>query len=150
MNIPTTFHAHGQDWFHHTPGDPMPCEPDAFVDILMRAETSGNREYYADPQPANEWGWGIRQSNTEIIGWRYASSDQPKVEPTELERMREENRLMRDALKEAHSTLTQIYNHGRGSEVLPAQPDDHPESSWVVNFTATTNALLKLQPFIKP
>ena len=30
MNTPTkpTFHAHGKDWFPHTLGDPMPCEPD--------------------------------------------------------------------------------------------------------------------------
>ena len=68
----------------------------------------------------------------------------------ELERLREENRLMLIAIQEAHTTLTQIHNHGRGSEVLPARLDDDPSCSWVVNFTATTNTLLKLQPFIKP
>jgi len=85
----------------------------------------------------------------QIIGWRYAAP-QPKAEPTELERLQEENRLMLIAIQEAHTTLTQIHNHGRGSEVLPARLDDDPSCSWVVNFTATTNTLLKLQPFIKP
>ena len=136
MNIPTTFHAHGQDWFHHTPGDPMPCEPDAFVDILMRAETLGNHEYYADPQPANEWGWGIRQSNTEIIGWRYASSDQPKAEPTELERLRGENRLMQVAIKLAISSLIEC------REQLDRMGQDGLRGR-------ATVALSKLQPFIK-
>ena len=119
----------------------MPCEPDAFVDILMRAETSGNREYYADPQPANEWGWGIRQSNTEIIGWRYASSDQPKVEPTEIERLREENRLMRDAIKEAETSFKLIDEH-------PADFTSPEVFYWNARNQARA-ALSKLQPFIK-
>ena len=138
----------------------MPCEPDAFVDILMRAETLGNHEYYADPQPANEWGWGIRQSNTEIIGWRYASSDQPKAEPTELERLREENAQLREAIKEAHETLN--------LEVLwafdHAEPPYELQASWLNGKGSLTSgpnncrrfhaerqtALAKLQPFIKP
>ena len=114
----------------------MPCEPDAFVDILMRAETSGNHEYYADPQPANEWGWGIRQSNTEIIGWRYASSDQPKAEPTELERLRGENRLMQVAIKLAISSLIEC------REQLDRMGQDGLRGR-------ATVALSKLQPFIK-
>ena len=38
MNTPTkpTFHAHGKDWFPHTLGDPMSCEPDDLARDLER------------------------------------------------------------------------------------------------------------------
>lgn len=57
---------------------------------------------------------------------------------------------MREAIKEAHDTLEQIYNYGRGSEVMPGTKDDHPDCSWCTNFRSTQSALAKLQPFIKP
>ena len=62
-----TFEAHGKTWTRHKPGDPMPCDGEAIVDILLRGNTLGStlkaKNCYWDTNLA---------SYAQIIGWRYA------------------------------------------------------------------------------
>jgi hypothetical protein len=64
-----TFEAHGKTWTRHVPGDPMPCEPEAKVCILVR-----DYGYTNHPGPARVCNWGQIKCTPrgEIIGWRYA------------------------------------------------------------------------------
>jgi hypothetical protein len=79
---PPTFHAHGQDWFPHTPGDPMPCNPNTQVGCLFK---SGLPPFNM-VMSAKDWHWTQKGRWNDVIGWRYASPDQPKAEPIELEK----------------------------------------------------------------
>jgi len=62
---PETFEAHGKVWQRHTPGDPMPCDGEALVQIIAMCE------HIHKPLRGKDWNW----EHGEIIGWRYA--DEP-------------------------------------------------------------------------
>jgi len=62
-----TFEAHGKTWTRHKPGDPMPCDGEAIVDILSRDNTLGSTL-----KAKNRW-WDTGLTiSAQIIGWRYA------------------------------------------------------------------------------
>lgn len=129
MSTPTTFEAHGKEWFPHTPGDPRPCDKDTLVFIL----TADGEESDA-PESASSWIWD-KLSNWEdarIKGWRYATppqemDEQPKESfeqalamigtykaaweesKADSARLREENASMRTAIKEGHTALEKVY-----------------------------------------
>ena len=74
---PATFEAHGKTWTRHTPGDPMPCDGEAWVNWLLESEFNGSFPYRNNSTLARNLGkfW------TGIIGWRYA--DEPALtQPT--------------------------------------------------------------------
>lgn len=76
MNTPKkTFQAHGKEWYPHTPGDPMPCDGEAFVECLQQFEMDRN-ETFPIQFAASEWAWSDTHRITKIIGWRYADSPQ--------------------------------------------------------------------------
>ena len=106
MNTPTTptFHAHGKDWFPHTPGEPMPCNGNTKVDILMRIELNSN--YCPEPDDGDVWDWSVisDDAGSEIIGWRDADP-QPESVTDELARLREKNANMRAAIRDAQFAL---------------------------------------------
>lgn len=62
-----TFEAHGKTWTRHKPGDPMPCDGEAIVDILLRDNTLGSTL-----KAKNRWWDTGLTSSAQIIGWRYA------------------------------------------------------------------------------
>ena len=132
-----TFTAHGQTWTSHTPGDPCPCKEHEFIYVLTSQNIPSDIVH-----SAGWFSWGDNLNIT-IIGWRYADTpDQPKAEPTELERLQEENRLMREAVKEAHAALDAADGssyHVRGDACLTREAVEQRAA-----------ALAKLQPFIKP
>jgi len=68
--MPETFEAHGKTWTPHTPGDPMPCEPGLWVEVLTRHELEVG-PYFDLIVPANEWDWDTDIcAGYEIVGWR--------------------------------------------------------------------------------
>ena len=97
----------------------MPCEPYDEVIILLESELSGYFHYEKGRAHVYGWRYDREYKRSRIIGWRYASPDQPKAEPTEFERLREENRLMRDAIKEAFDLLLDGENTRAGSTLQP-------------------------------
>ena len=76
----SAFTAHGHDWTQHTPGDPMPCEPDDEIHVLLCQGDEETRPSFA--QPASFWWWNTNL----ILGWRYATP-QPE-QPDELATLR--------------------------------------------------------------
>lgn len=62
-----TFEAHGKTWTRHRPSDPMPCDGEAEVDILLRDNTLGSAL-----KAKNRWWDTNLSSSAQIIGWRYA------------------------------------------------------------------------------
>lgn len=62
-----TFEAHGKTWTRHKPGDPMPCDGEAIVDILLRDNTLDSTL-----KAKNRWWDTGLTSSAQIIGWRYA------------------------------------------------------------------------------
>ena len=64
-----TFEAHGKTWTRHTPGDPMPCDGEAMVEVCIGEDL---RKRPADK--ASNWNW---EKWTTVRGWRYA--DEPLV-----------------------------------------------------------------------
>lgn len=73
---PETFEAHGLTWFKHTPGDPMPCDGDAVVDVLWRNELPPYKMTTVahDGDTARNWDWSMTKSGHEdVVGWRYAT-----------------------------------------------------------------------------
>ncbi len=71
---PETFEAHGLTWIKHTPGDPMPCDGDAFIDVLWRNELPPSKMTTVahDGSTASEWKWGMtRNGQEDVVGWRY-------------------------------------------------------------------------------
>lgn len=68
-----TFEFQGVTWFKHTPGDPMPCNGEELVSVLLKAEEEVDL-YLAR---ADRWGWGdvgspgVYTEEDLIIGWRY-------------------------------------------------------------------------------
>ncbi len=73
------FTAHGHEWTPHTPGNPMPVEAGARVQVLLR-----NRK--TKTQSSSMLCWLADDSGdykgVEIVGWRYAS---PPQEPDALQ-----------------------------------------------------------------
>jgi uncharacterized protein YodC (DUF2158 family) len=63
---PETFEAHGKTWTRHTPGAPMPCDGEAFVDCFCE----GGGTLLATR--AKLWSW-----SGDLIGWRYADEPTP-------------------------------------------------------------------------
>lgn len=72
---PLTFTHEGKQWTWHRPGDPMPCDRERRVEIVMRSLEIGGRNR------AGQYEWGIitELQDAEIIGWRYA--DEKKTVP---------------------------------------------------------------------
>lgn len=77
----STFEAHDQTWTEHTPGDPMPCDGEAMVQVLLACEKAegmlGEASYCA-----SHWDWtnNLDMPCFNVVGWRYA--DKPKAEPS--------------------------------------------------------------------
>lgn len=68
---PEIFEAHGQEWYRHTPGDPMPCG----VNLRVRVLLGHGKETLRKPGPANTFYWHNRApKDTQIIGWRPADA----------------------------------------------------------------------------
>lgn len=87
MNTPTkpTFHAHGEDWFPHIPGDPMLCDGESKPTVLF---ADGGTSLGATM--AKHWLWDDAHEGSNIIGWRYETppaTPQPQ-EPDELATLR--------------------------------------------------------------
>jgi hypothetical protein len=60
---PLVFTREGKQWTYHKPGDPMPCDGEAFVDCFCK----GGETLLATR--AKVWSW-----RGDIIGWRYAET----------------------------------------------------------------------------
>lgn len=73
-----TFEAHGHFWTRHTPGDPMPCDGEATVEVLLKEEMHGG--YTEETQLAREWCWEDT-GDSSVIGWRYADAPAPEPMP---------------------------------------------------------------------
>ena len=60
----------GADWTPHAPGDPMPCDGNALVDVRLR----DGRVLRCCPADSNGWGRldDDRTHDFDIIAWRYA------------------------------------------------------------------------------
>jgi hypothetical protein len=71
-NPKATFEAHGHTWFKHTPGDPMPCDGESLVHILLEHEARDNH-YQEEVDYAREYYWGGESGdNYSLVGWCYA------------------------------------------------------------------------------
>lgn len=85
---PETFEAHGHTWTKHTPGDPMPCDGESRIYVLMRDPSSGSMGRQETTAAGLDWDIIERAKKVEIIGWRYA--DKPESpEPSELDKLRQ-------------------------------------------------------------
>ncbi len=74
---PATFEAHGKTWTRHKPGDPMPCDPEALLEVLWQDDIDGIDS--SDVQgAAKNWDWSNSGGKYNIIGWRYAD-EQPNT-----------------------------------------------------------------------
>ena len=72
-----TFTAHSKTWFRHTPGDQMPCDGDARVDLLLKDTSAPG----AVNCPAKFLNWTSEISESfQIIGWRYTAETTDQVE----------------------------------------------------------------------
>lgn len=70
---PLIFTHAGKKWTWHRPGDPMPCDGDREVEVML---ASGNPIFHS--RCGNLWLWNERGGDS-IIGWRYA--DEKKTVP---------------------------------------------------------------------
>lgn len=75
------FEAHGFEWFKHVPGDPMPCDGDAVVCVLLEQGGFGHSPQGAE---ASQWRWSNFLSVSNIIGWRYAEETKPESQESDL------------------------------------------------------------------
>ena len=70
------FEANGHEWFRHTPGDPMPCDPHAQIVAHYRdGFTTSLRGNWAENFRWNAAG-AKEDPACDIIGWRFADSAQ--------------------------------------------------------------------------
>jgi hypothetical protein len=76
----TTFEAHGHTWFKHTPGDPMPCDGEAEVSVILDSEMGGVIDFEEEVSKAKGWDWG-GSPTWKIVGWRY-THPQPENDPS--------------------------------------------------------------------
>ena len=73
---PETFELNSKTWFKHVPGDPRPCDPDAFVEVMF---SDGDFGYHVGDR-GKDWDWSDNLHHTEqIIGWRYADEQPEQV-----------------------------------------------------------------------
>lgn len=77
----TKFQHAGLDWIPHTPGDPMPCEGDTMVRVLLSCEKT-NGTYYDGVDSAEIWNWAD-VGRRSIAGW-HPIEEQP--DPAETHR----------------------------------------------------------------
>ena len=71
-----TFEAHNLTWFRHVPGEPIPCDKNATVRVLMDVDDGKTAASNID-DAAGCLNW---DRGTPIIGWRYADSEQKEPE----------------------------------------------------------------------
>jgi hypothetical protein len=69
---PETFEAHGLTWTKHTPGDPMPCDGDAMLQVFWDSDFAENSSSVAGK--AADWDWECTEHGMRVIGWRYADT----------------------------------------------------------------------------
>ena len=76
---PNKFQHAGLDWHPHTPGDPMPCPPDALVRVLMRSDLNALCDVTNYETAASIWDWDVCPAETmaEIIGWHPIETNTP-------------------------------------------------------------------------
>jgi len=74
-----TFEAYGKVWRHHTPGDPMPCEANAKIYVILNDEP----ESAGDPPIRGDQIEWDNQGAGDIIGWRYADTTPALAPPPE-------------------------------------------------------------------
>jgi len=71
---PLVFEHAGKEWTWHRAGDPMPCDGEARVDLLLKDCSSG-----AVKTEASKLVWGTSPlDNCQILGWRYADKPEPR------------------------------------------------------------------------
>lgn len=68
-----TFEAYGMTWIKHTPGDPMPCNPETrTLAITNRSRKTSDAPWV---RLADEWNWSDSlPEEWQIIGWNYADA----------------------------------------------------------------------------
>ena len=69
---PETFEAHGKTWTRHTPGDPMPCDENHWIETINKSGGIMGQCY------AKQWDW---KAVNHVIGWRYAGEPESQQEP---------------------------------------------------------------------
>lgn len=67
----------GLDWIPHTPGDPMPCQPDTLVRVLTLSERQDASAYENSHYLAKEWDWSVCGMDSKI-GW-HPIEEQPSL-----------------------------------------------------------------------
>jgi hypothetical protein len=60
---PLVFTHEGKQWTWHRPGDPMPCEPKALIEVVYGE--------HCDYGKAEHYNW---DAHTRVFGWRYAKT----------------------------------------------------------------------------
>lgn len=108
----TTF----QPWNPHRPGDPMPCDGEALVEVFSTRPEVGKWA-----APAKLWSWGI---GSVITGWRYANQertdsqanterDQPCADVERLQRERDDLKTVIDRQRPWEEKARQLLDVGR-------------------------------------
>jgi len=81
--VSKTFEAYGLIWTKHKPGDPMPCDGDSKVNILLRDELVSS--YNPQECFAHYCRWDKEISvEAQIIGWRYADKKTVRLGPSDI------------------------------------------------------------------
>lgn len=63
----------GHVWTEHTPGDPMPCDGEVVVCVLLRFRRELRQPPLNPKHHAKTWGWGRQDDHAaEIVAWRPA------------------------------------------------------------------------------
>jgi hypothetical protein len=150
-----TFEAHGHTWTKHTPGDPMPCESNLPVFVLLRQDKI--EPTYDSPNEAGIWDWSVFRRDSsltgwEIIGWRYADStqEQPaKPAQDELATLREIVSACMEAMPCGNiATHTPENLAGRIGELAQALAAESLENEKLEAENARLKEQLSLQQFI--
>jgi hypothetical protein len=58
-----------REWITHNPGDPMPCDGEAIVEVKVR---NGTEFVGEDRDKAKTWLWTNRRLAIDVIAWRPA------------------------------------------------------------------------------
>lgn len=74
---PLTFTHAGKTWTWHRPGDPMPCDSEANVEVILRGGRDGEGQAHV-----GVWNVLPDTPELEILGWRYA--DEKKTVPFDI------------------------------------------------------------------
>ena len=67
--------SEGGGWIPHTPGDPMPCEGEMIIDVLIKSSGEETVELGSRKNETTQAKYYIFSSCTEIIGWRPALAE---------------------------------------------------------------------------